>query len=98
MRPDFAMLSHFRVLRIARLPRSRAVLPARCPRTIEPMGIITKLLRWLRGPAGPEEEAEAQRMHAERERVREEQLSRMGPHGIPGMSSGDDDVTDPRRR
>lgn len=58
------------------------------------MGIITKLRRWLRGPVGPEEEAEAQRMHAERETVRDEQRSLMGPRGVPGMSPRDDD---PRR-
>jgi len=62
------------------------------------VSIITKLLRWLRRPAGPEDEAEAESLRAERESVRAAQHALMGPRGVPGtrLPSTRDDPTDPR--
>jgi hypothetical protein len=59
------------------------------------VNFVTKLLRRLRPPADPEAEAEAQRMRAERETVRDAQRAASGPRGIPGLPPSDD-VTDPR--
>jgi hypothetical protein len=61
------------------------------------MSLLTKLFGWLRAP-GPEAEADAQRLRAEHELEREQQLGVMGPRGIgewnPPSTS---DRTDPRR-
>jgi hypothetical protein len=55
---------------------------------------LTKLRRWVRAPADPEEEAEAQRMRADRDTARETQLTKM--RGIGGLPPSTRDVDDPR--
>jgi hypothetical protein len=57
------------------------------------MGIFTKVLSWFRPAADPEQQAEAERLRAERETVRASQRSHSGGLNLPPTR----DITDPRR-
>jgi len=58
------------------------------------MGVLAKILSWLRPPADPEAEAEAARLRSQVETIRTSQLSSSGASNLPPTQ----DVTDPGRR
>ena len=57
------------------------------------MNVFTKFLRWLKPPADPELERDADRGRDQRETIRTSQLSSSGGSNMPPLP----EITDPRR-
>ena len=57
------------------------------------MSVFSKVMRWLRPPANPEAEAEAQRLRDQMETIRISNVSTWATTNMPPTP----DVTDPKR-
>jgi hypothetical protein len=57
------------------------------------MNLLMKILRWLRPPADPEAQAEAERIRTAQQTVKTSQLTPSGSSNLPPSL----DITDPRR-